>query len=314
MIRLLHELGKARSVDEIVTIAEGRPETASPEFGRLLAGATDRATARGDWPLVAAFQRAAQVLAAMRNPLSGHSTRQYRIVELLWATPLGRAFVRLGDQHEWRGWAAVLAAHPEVYGGECLSFLGRAHGSIVQADSWLTDCVMHFLADCHDAQPEAAIQWWSTPANSGEGSELPYEFAIASHEHILDSAKSHPNKAVQIEASRTVGKLGQLLYRRRRGDPAENTERAIEFLKSAVEYAEALGDTSHRANFQQSLANALISTGRIEGFEEALTVTAAGLVGWAKDDEPEGAAHERPRKRFREAGRGRTDRTAAGYG
>ena len=166
MLRFLQELVAAHSVEEIVRVAQARPEMVSAELGRVLAASTADATARSDWGLVAALQRVGQVLTAMRNPVGGDSTRKYRIIDLLLATPLRTAFAGLGDQHEWTGWAQVLASDPRLYGGEFLSFLGRARNLTVPQDAWLADCLMQFLADCHDGQLAAAIQWWSVPANS----------------------------------------------------------------------------------------------------------------------------------------------------
>jgi CHAT domain-containing protein/tetratricopeptide (TPR) repeat protein len=287
MLHFLRELVEARSVEEIVRIAQAQPEMVSAELGRMLEASIADATARSDWGLVAALQQVGQVLTAMRNPVGGDSTRKYRIMDLLLATPLRMAFARLGDQHEWIGWAQVLASDPGLYGGECLSFLGRARNLTVPQDAWLADCLMQFLADCHDGQPAAAIQWWCVPTNSGEGSQLPYEFAIACAEFVVEQAKSNPDPAVQHEASRTAGTLGMLLYRRALGHHVENAERAIKLLKSAVDQVVVSGDIHNRANLQQSLANALNRIGGTERHEEALEVTAAALEGWAKDDDPE---------------------------
>jgi CHAT domain-containing protein/tetratricopeptide (TPR) repeat protein len=146
---------------------------------------------------------------------------------------------------------------------------------------------MQFLADCHDGQPATAILWWGSPANSGEGSYLPYEFCIASYECIVDRARFTEDKTARHEVSVTAGMLGQLLYRRQRGDATENLERAIGLLRYAAEQAAADDDILGRASFQQSWANALIRTEAAERVEEALAVTAAALEGWAKDDEPE---------------------------
>ena len=284
MLRFLQELVTAHSVEEIVRVAQARPEMVSAELGRVLAASTADATARSDWGLVAALQRVGQVLTAMRNPVGGDSTRKYRIIDLLLATPLRTAFAGLGDQHEWTGWAQVLASDPRLYGGEFLSFLGRARNLTVPQDAWLADCLMQFLADCHDGQLAAAIQWWSVPANSREGSQLPYEFAIAVFEYFLEKAESDPDPELRQEAPEIAGQLGMLLYRRVLGDQVENAEQAIRLLKSAVDQAVVSGDIHDRANLQQSMANAL---NRIERYEEALEVTAAALEGWGKADSPE---------------------------
>lgn len=245
------------------------------------------ATARSDWGLVAALQRVGQVLTAMRHPVGGDNTRKHRIIDLLFATPIQKAFVRLGDQHDWTGWARVLASDPRLYGGECLSFLGRTRNLTVPQDAWLADCLMQFLADCRDGQPTAAIQWWSSPANSGEGSELPYEFAIACLEYLLQKPMSNPDPELEHALATTAGQLGMLLYRRPLGDHVENAERAITLLETAVDRAVASGDIRSRASYQQSLANALNRIGGTERNQEALAVTAAAVEGWEKDDDPE---------------------------
>src|SRR2546421_2000037 len=123
--RLLHSLLRAQSIDQIVAIATRHPESLLPGFSQLLAATAVDASARNDWPLVATLQQITEVLAAMRRSLSADSTREHGIVEILCGTPLGRVFMSLGEVRDWSSWIEALAAHPDLYSGELLSFLNR---------------------------------------------------------------------------------------------------------------------------------------------------------------------------------------------
>src|SRR5690348_12894990 len=134
--RLLLSLLRAQSIDQIVTIATRHPESLSPGFSQLLSVAAADGSTRRDWPLVAKLQQITQVLAAMQNSLSAASTRELRIIEILWGTPLGRVFMGLGEVRDWSSWAETLASYPTLYSGECLSFMSRARDVVSTADKW----------------------------------------------------------------------------------------------------------------------------------------------------------------------------------
>ena len=71
--QLLVGLLRARSIEEVVAVAERSPVVLTPEFGQLIGGMISLAVSEGDAEFAGRLEQVAQILSAMRGVSPGRA-------------------------------------------------------------------------------------------------------------------------------------------------------------------------------------------------------------------------------------------------
>lgn len=278
LFSLLERLLRARSLDEVVVLAETNPEALSREFFDVMSDVVKGAVRQGDVELAARIEQLAPVLAAMRGQAPADASRLFAALSDV------RVLAELADDASWPGWARILAANPFLHSADFINHLISTKDAVCDEDQWVLGALVQLLVQCHEEGVAATVPRWASTSTAGAAAFLPAELQLAGLEHFAELLAPRQD----LMTAEAFGNLGKMLYHRRLGDRAENLGRAEQALRASIALAEAGGDVMMRANSQQALVNVVLGLNETDrdNAQAALGIATEALEGWDHDSDP----------------------------